>query len=308
MSSFWSVYVIVLVVINIIGCGWLLWNNAKRRPGDPAPNETSHIWDEDITEYNKPMPKWWMNLFWLTILFGIGYLIYYPGMGNFKGLGEWTSAKEVQQDKIKYDAKIDELFAEFAGKPIDLLAKNEKAVAVGERIFGNNCATCHGSTAKGAIGYPNLSDDIWHWGGSADQILATILNGRQGVMPPWGNVLRGQGGDQAVDAVTEYVQALAHPEAPISDLGRQGKKLYDGVCVACHGTEGKGNMALGAPNLTDSYWMYGSSKEAIAEGIEHGHHGVMPAHKDLIGDTRARLVGAYVWSLSHGDQAAHDGH
>lgn len=306
LGSGWSIWIIVLVLINVLGCCWLLWSNSKRRPGDPAPDETSHVWDGDLTEYNKPMPKWWINLFWLTILFSVGYLIYYPGFGAFAGVAKWTSAGEMKKEQAVENKKLEATFAPFAGKPIDQLAADPKAVTIGKGIFNNTCATCHGSAAKGAVGYPNLTDNVWKWGGTPDDILTSIQKGRDGIMAPWGDVLKGTGGDKAVDYVIAYVRTLSQPGANLQNdfMASQGKKLYDGVCVSCHGAEGKGNTQLGAPDLTDSDWLYGDSTASLRETISNGRHGVMPAHGELLGDTRSRLVGAYVWSLSHGANAS----
>lgn len=306
LGSGWSIWIIALVVINVVGCIWLLLSNSKRRPGDPAPEETSHVWDGDLTEYNKPMPKWWINLFWLTIIFSVGYLVYYPGFGAFAGTSKWTSVGEMEKEQAAENKKLEATFAPFAGKPIDQLAADPKAVAIGRGIFNNTCATCHGSGGKGAIGYPNLTDTIWHWGGTPGEVLASIQQGRQGVMAPWGEVLRGTGGDQAVEYVIAYVRTLSQKNANLQNdfMASQGKKLYDGVCVSCHGAEGKGNPQLGAPDLTDDYWLYGNSTESLRHTINEGRHGVMPAHEALLGDTRTRLVGAYVWSLSRGQNAA----
>ncbi|MGE4367325.1 cytochrome-c oxidase, cbb3-type subunit III [Thermomonas sp.] len=301
MSAGWSWYVIALITLNIAGCAWLLWWTARRRPGDPAPEQTSHVWDGDLTEYNKPLPKWWINLFYLTILFAIGYLLWYPGLGNFAGFGKWTSRSEEQRDAAVANARLEQTFAPFKGQPIDVLARDPQALKLGRSIFANTCATCHGSSAKGAVGYPDLTDDIWHWGDSPEQILHTVLNGREGVMPPWGKVLEGMGGPDAVDYVIAYVRQLGDPQGgnPSDYAAARGKALYDGLCVACHGPEGKGNPAMGAPDLTDGYWLYGDSREALRETISNGRHGVMPAWGQVLGDTRSRLVAAYVWSLSH---------
>lgn len=306
MSPGWSWYIIALVVSNIAGCAWLLWWTGKRRPGDPAPTDTSHIWDGDITEYNKPMPRWWINMFWLTIAFAIGYLIYYPGLGSFAGTGKWTSKGEYNTDKAADDRKLEQTFSRYAGKPIDVLAQDPKVLALGRSIFSNTCATCHGSSAHGAIGYPNLSDNIWHWGGSPEQILQTVLDGRDGVMPAWGTVLTGMGGKDAVDNVIAYVYTLSTPDQSLQNnyMAARGKPLYDGICVACHGVNGKGNQAMGAPDLTDDYWLYGSGKDSLHKTISEGRHGVMPAHRALLGETRARVVAAYVWSLSNKPGAA----
>ncbi|MEJ1095553.1 MULTISPECIES: cytochrome-c oxidase, cbb3-type subunit III [unclassified Pseudoxanthomonas] len=306
MSGGWSWYVIALIVLNIAGCAWLLWWTAKRRPGDPKPEDTSHVWDGDITEYNKPLPKWWINLFWLTIVFGIGYLIWYPGFGNFTGYANWSSQNEHARDKATDDAKLEATFARYKGQPIDTLAMDPAARQLGRSIFNNTCATCHGSSAQGAVGYPNLADDIWHWGGEPDRVLETVIQGREGVMPEWGTVLNGMGGDNAVDQVIAYVRTMSQADRSLHNdyMAAQGKKLYDGVCVACHGIDGKGNQAMGAPDLTDEYWMYGSNKESLRQTIAKGRHGSMPAHGELLGDTRARLVAAYVWSLSNESRSA----
>lgn len=300
LSNGWSWYVIVLVVSNIAGCAWLLWWTAKRRPNDPAPTDTSHVWDGDITEYNKPLPRWWINGFYLSIAFSIGYLLWYPGLGAFAGFGKWTSAGELKKNEQRENAKLDEAFQPFKGQPINVLANDAEAVKLGRAIFSNNCATCHGSSGQGAIGFPNLADSSWQWGGEPQQILESVLKGREGVMPPWGPVLTGMGGEHAVDYVAAYVRTLSDPASARNNfMAAQGKALYDGVCVACHGVEGKGNVALGAPDLTDDYWMYGSSTDSIRKTINEGRHGVMPAWEPLLGDTRSRLVAAYVWSLSH---------
>ena len=305
MSSGWSWYVIALIVLNIVGCGWLLWWTAKRRPGDPKPEDTSHVWDGDLTEYNKPLPKWWINLFWITIVFGVGYLLWYPGFGNFAGYGKWSSQEEHAQRKAAYAATLEETFAPFKGQPIDVLAANPEALKLGRSIFSNTCATCHGSSAQGAVGYPNLSDDIWHWGGSPERVLQTVMDGREGVMPEWGTVLTGMGGENAVDYVVAYVRTLSQPDKSLYNdyMAAQGKKLYDGICVACHGIDGKGNPEMGAPSLADDYWLYGNSNEALRQTIAKGRHGSMPAHRELLGETRTRLVAAYVWSLSNNKQS-----
>lgn len=305
LSNGWSWYVIVLVLSNIALCGWLLWWTAKRRPNDPAPTETSHVWDGDITEYNKPLPRWWINGFYLSIAFSIGYLLWYPGLGKFPGFGKWTSAGELKQEQRRENAKLDEAFQQFKGQPIDQLAANPEAVKLGRAIFSNNCATCHGSSGQGAIGFPNLADRSWQWGGEPRQVLESVLKGREGVMPPWGPVLTGMGGEHAVDYVVAYVRTLSDTDSAHNNfMAAQGKPLYDGVCVACHGVEGKGNQSLGAPDLTDDTWLYGSSTGSLRKTIADGRHGVMPAWEPLIGETRSRLVAAYVWSLSHTPDAA----
>ncbi|MCE7033100.1 cytochrome-c oxidase, cbb3-type subunit III [Lysobacter sp. GX 14042] len=309
MSMGWNWYIIALTALNLLGVAWLLWWTSKRRPGDPRPEETSHYWDEDITEYNKPMPRWWITGFFIAIAFGIGYLVWFGGMGSIPGTSGWSSQQEHALAKSAADARLEETFRPYQNVPLPALAGDPVAMQLGRSIFANTCATCHGSSAQGAIGYPNLTDDIWHWGGEPEQVLQTVLDGREGIMPEWGTVLTGMGGENAVDYVIAYVRTLSHPELGVGSdfLAARGKKLYEGVCVACHGIDGKGNQAMGAPDLTDDYWMYGDSKESLYETIAHGRHGIMPAHRELLGETRARLVAAWVWSLSNrsgGDGAA----
>ncbi len=300
MSAAWSWYVIALVVLNIVGCVWLLWWTGRRKPGDPKPTDTSHVWDGDLTEYNKPMPRWWINMFYLTIVFGIGYLVYYPGLGAFAGVAKWTSAGEHAADKAREDKKLDATFGRFRDQPIDALANDSQALKLGQAIFSNTCATCHGSSAQGANGYPNLSDDIWHWGGTPELVLQSVLDGREGVMPPWGDVLTGMGGENAVDYVVAYVRTLSSEDQSLRNdyFAARGKTLYAGVCAACHGTDGKGNEQIGAPDLTDDYWMYGRNRDSLRRTIIEGRHGIMPAQREALGEARARVVAAYVWSLS----------
>ena len=295
MSAGWSWFVIALVVLNVVGCVWLILWTARRRAGDPAATDTSHVWDGDLTEYNKPMPRWWINLFYLTILFSIGYLAWYPGLGTFAGTSGWTSAKEHDADKAAEDRKLAATFAPYAGKSIDVIARDPKALKLGKAIFSNTCATCHGSSAQGAIGYPDLTDDAWHWGGAPEQILETVLNGRQAAMPAWEAALEGPKG---VTEVTVYLQSM-RGEKVDSALANAGKNRYEAICVSCHGIDGKGNQALGAPDLTDDAWLYGDSNAAVAQSIAQGRNGMMPAHLPILGETRARLVAAYVWSLSN---------
>lgn len=294
MTSGWTWYIIFLVVLNIGGCAWLLWWTSRRRPGDPKPEDTSHVWDGDITEYNKPMPRWWLIGFYLSIVFGVAYLAWYPGLGSFTGVGGWTSGGEHDIDRADGDARLAAVFAQFKDRPLDALARDPLALQHGKAIFANHCTTCHGSDARGAKGFPNLTDDIWHWGGSADAILATVTHGRQAAMPALGATL---GGEAGITETAVYVQSLSGQKVDPA-LAVAGKARYAGICAACHGPEGKGNQALGAPDLTDDYWLYGGDFATIREGIVTGRNGMMPAHEPILGEARARLVAAWVLSLS----------
>ena len=297
MSSAWSWYVMILVVLNIGGCALLLWWTSRRRgiDGDDASGTTGHVWDGDLREYTKPMPRWWIIWFYLTIVFAIAYLAWYPGFGNFAGSSGWTAAKEHDADVAAAQEKLAPLFARFDGQPIDVIAADAEGVALGKSIFANHCAACHGSDARGARGFPNLVDTDWQWGGDPDTILTTILYGRQAAMPPMAAAL---GGDEAVTQVAAYVQSLSGQKAD-PGLAAAGKPKFELLCGACHTPAGTGNPLLGAPNLTDNIWLYGNDFNTIRDGIVNGHNGQMPAHLPLLGETRVRLAAAWVYAQSH---------
>ncbi len=293
MSLDWTLFVAILTIGNILACFWLLWWTRKRRgdsgPKEPAISTTGHVWDEDVTEYNKPLPKWWLNLFYATIVFSLGYLIVYPGLGGFAGTAGWSSVAQHDADVAAAEAKIAPLFARFAAVPLEQLARDAEAVALGRSVYANNCAQCHGADARGASGFPNLTDADWLWGGSADAVLTSIVQGRNAVMPPWGTAL----GDQGVAEITAYVQTLSGSKADAA-LAAAGRTKFAMFCASCHGVDGKGNTALGAPNLSDDVWLYGNDPSTIADVIRNGRNGAMPAWGPIIGNDRARLVAAFV--------------
>lgn len=303
MTNFWSYYVWFLSALMIVGSIWLLWfTSRKRHSGDTADSveTTGHVWDGDLSEYNKPLPRWWINLFYLTIVFAVGYLIWYPSADKVDGIGGWSSKGQHDAEKAKADAKLKALFARFDGKGIDAMAMDAEALTTGKQVYANNCAVCHGSDAKGGKGFPNLSDAIWKFDGSPDGILATVKGGvnveggRVAAMPGMAAVL---GSEQAVTESAVYVQSLSGMKVDDA-LAAAGAKSFATVCAACHGADGKGNPALGAPNLTDGDWLYGSTLEDIKYTIVNGRAGQMPAQEPLIGETQARLAAAYVYSLS----------
>lgn len=303
MTINWTLFISILTLLNIFACFWLLWWTRKKRPpsqtSDASDATTGHIWDGDLTEYNKPLPKWWLNSFYVSIVFGLAYLVIFPGLGAFAGTTGWSSVAQHDADATAAEQKLRTLFARFDGMPVSELATNAEAVALGRSVFANHCAQCHGSDARGALGFPNLVDGEWIWGGEPDTVLASIVGGRQAAMPPWGAVL----GDQGVTEVVAYVQQLAGQPADAA-LASAGKARYDMLCIACHGAEGKGNPMLGAPNLTDDIWLYGSDPAAIAHSVRAGRNGVMPAQEAIIGVDRARLAAAWVLAQSKPAAAA----
>jgi len=294
MSTFWSGFIIILVLGNIAACFWLIRWTAKPRPGEASSTETTgHVWDDDLTEYNQPMPRWWLILFYITIAFGLVYLVLYPGLGAFGGVLGWSQYKEYREEVETARERVAPLYDRYAALSIPELADNHDAMRTGQRLFANNCAVCHGSDAAGAKGFPNLTDDDWLYGGSPEAIETTIMSGRNGAMPAFGDAF----GEQGVREVAAYVYTLNGREWPRQDLIEAGKQRFGTVCASCHGPDGTGNQAIGAPNLTDDTWLYGGSMDTIRETVTKGRQGHMPAHKELLGPDRVHVLAAYVYSL-----------
>lgn len=293
MSTGMSWFVIILTLANIAGCVWLLFV-LRRAPGEQSTtaDTTGHVWDEDLREFNNPLPSWWLWLFVITVIFGLVYAALYPGLGNFQGLLGWSQVQQHSAEAARNEARLHQTFAPFEGQPVAALAQNADALRIGRNLFANNCATCHGSDGRGAPGFPNLTDGDWLWGGAPEALVETISNGRTGVMMAWGEAL----GPQGVDNVVAYVLSLSGRSAP-GDVA-DGKVRFEQTCVACHGPDGRGNPALGAPNLTDQVWLHGGSTESVRATIAKGRQGQMPAHADLLGPVRVKLLAAYVLSLS----------
>ena len=295
-SGFWSWYVIVGVVGGIAGMFWLnRWMSVGPRPRAGEKVKTmGHVWDEDLQELNNPLPRWWLNLFYVTLFFGVGYLALYPGLGTFRGLLGWTETGQYDREMAAADKQFGPLYEKYFKEDLLTLANDREALKTGERLFVNYCSSCHGSDAGGGPGFPNLRDDDWLYGGDPQTIQTTILNGRQGAMPAWGAVL----GPEGVSNVAEYVLSLSGRGTDTA-AAAAGKEKFQQLCVACHGPEGKGNQAMGAPNLTDNIWLYGGSKKTIMETIDKGRNGRMPAHAEFLGEAKVHLLAAYVYSLSH---------
>lgn len=290
MSSFWSGWIIVLTSITIVGLFWLLMGN-RSRPNTEE-KTTGHIYD-GIEEYDNPLPAWWLYMFILSMLFGIGYLILYPGMGNFKGILGWTEVGQLQAENEKMDAKTNALLAQYAAMPIEELAKNEKARRSGQRLFSSYCATCHGSDAGGTTGFPNLRDNDWLYGGTPDRIIETITKGRKGAMPAWKGIMT----DQQITDVATWLAAgdTAQKTAP-------GAQVFATYCAACHGADAKGNTMLGAPNLSDKVWLYGGGIGDIKTTVTNGRNGQMPTHEHLLTPEKIHLLAAYIYGLSNNPQ------
>lgn len=296
MSTRWSIFIIVVSLANILGCLWLLWWTSKKNPNEKAEDTTGHVWDDDLRELNNPLPRWWLMLFYLTVFFALVYLALYPGLGNYAGTLNWTQEHEYAEESARIDARQQEVFAKFSGMNIFALAASEEARGIGSRLYANNCAICHGSDGRGAPGFPNLADEDWLYGGEPEQIIASIRDGRAGMMPPMAAAL----GEQGVAEVAAYVYQLngrrGHPGT--ETLLREGERKFGMFCAACHGQDGKGNIQLGAPNLTDDIWLHGGGGiDMIRKAINEGRRGNMPAHAALLNEDEIRLVAGYLQSL-----------
>jgi cytochrome c oxidase cbb3-type subunit 3 len=296
-SGFWSLYVAGVTLISVVACALLLISMSKRRVATD-PENTGHVWDEDLVENNNPLPRWWIYLFWITIFFGLGYFALYPGLGAWTGAWRWTSAGQYQDEMGKAEKLYGPIYQKFAAVDVKTLSADPQARAAGEKLFLNYCSQCHASDARGGKGFPNLTDDDWLYGGAPETIEQTIANGRNGVMPAWGAALK----DEGVKDVANYVRSLSGLSNDAARAAR-GKASFATYCAACHGVEGKGNPALGAPNLTDAVWLYGSSEALLVETISKGRNNRMPAWKEMLGEARVHVLAAYVYGLSHPEAA-----
>src|SRR5690606_8684841 len=300
MTSFWSWYITLLSLRTIAALVWLLLATRKGQRNESTEETVGHSYD-GIEEYDNPLPRWWFMLFVGTVVFALGYLVLYPGLGNWKGVlpgyeDGWTQVKEWEREMNRADEQYGPLFAKFASMPVEEVAQDPQALKMGGRLFASNCSVCHGSDAKGAYGFPNLTDHDWLWGGEPETIKTTIMEGRQATMPGWVNVI----GEDGIRHVAGYVLSLSGRETPegINVDIEQGQKIFASTCVACHGAEGKGTQAMGAPDLTDNVWLYGSSFGQVQQTLRYGRNGRMPAQKDILGNDKVHLLAAYVYSLS----------
>lgn len=292
MSNAWSWWIIIGTVLSLAACVWLIvWTNRQRATDEEIKESESHVWDEDVRELNNPLPMWWLWLFVLTVAWGVAYLVFYPGLGAFAGAGGWSQEQQYADEMAAAEARYGPMFARYGATEIPKLAQDPQAMAIGASLFANYCAQCHGSGGRGASGFPNLTDADWQYGGDPAQIKHSIIAGRAGAMPALGAAL---GTDAAIDEMVRYVQTL-HQGA---DTDSPAHAQYMTFCAACHMPTGDGMQALGAPRLNDDIWLYGSSGAAIRKTIVEGRNGVMPAQGALLGDDRAHILTAYVYSLS----------
>ncbi len=293
-GNFWPVYVAGITLAGIIGCLVLLWLTARKKVAATTDNTTGHVWDEDLTEMNNPMPRWWMWLFVITVIFSLLYLVAYPGLGSYQGELGWSSKAEYEKEVDRANKQLAPLYAQFSSRKAEEVAGDAQAMGIGERLFMNNCAQCHGSDARGSKGFPNLTDADWLHGGSPEKIAETIKAGRNGAMPPMAAAV---GTAEDVRNVAHYVLSLSN--SPHDSLRAQLGKPKFAACAACHGMDGKGNPALGAPNLADDTWLHGWGEQAIVNIVTQGRTNSMPAQEGKLTDAQIHVLASYVWGLSN---------
>ena len=293
IGSGWGPYISIVTIVSIVFCLWLAITMARGKAPGQQVGTTGHRWDEDLEELNNPLPRWWLGLFVITIIFGLGYLWLYPGLGANTGSLGWSQAEQYEREVKQFNAVTDPLYAKFLSQELTQVAADPQARGIGERLYLTYCVQCHGADARGAKGYPNLTDTDWLWGGEPIAIKTSILEGRQGMMPPMAQAV---GSSADVENLAHYVMSLSGGGHDATKAGL-GKPRFE-VCAACHGAEGKGNVALGAPNLADRVWLHGGGVAGVVESINKGRGGQMPAFKDSLGEGKVHLLAAYVWGLS----------
>ena len=298
INSGWSLYVAGLTIFGLVFCVFILVV-ASRRRAMSTDNTTGHVWDETLQEWNNPLPRWWIGLFIITIVFGAVYLTLYPGLGTNEGALKWSATGQYDAEQAKAQVAMSAVYAQFAGKPAEALAKDPVAMGIGERLYANNCSQCHGADAHGNKGFPNLTDDDWLWGGTPDKIEETITKGRNGMMPVMAPAV---GSADDVRNVANYVLSLSGSPHD-SARAQLGKEKFV-LCAACHGPDGKGNQALGSANLTDKIWLHGWGEDAIVAMVTGGKNNVMPAQEKRLSGEQIHVLASYIWSLSHGSTVA----
>jgi cytochrome c oxidase cbb3-type subunit III len=297
-SNFWSLFVAGITVVSILACLLLLWFSGKAKAMTANDNTTGHIWDGDLREMNNPLPRWWVWLFIITLVFGGVYLAMYPGLGSHAGSLAWTSAGQHKMEMEKGEREVAPIYAKFAAMKPEDVSKDAQALAIGERLFMNNCSQCHGSDARGSKGFPNLADRDWLYGGAPENILETLTKGRVGNMPPMAAAV---GTPDDIKNVAQYVLSLSG--SPNDSLRASLGKAKFAACAACHGMDGKGNPALGAPNLTDDIWLHGFGEAAIVAMINNGKVNQMPMQADKLSAPQLHVLASYVWGLSNNSSA-----
>jgi cytochrome c oxidase cbb3-type subunit 3 len=295
INDFWPMLINVISLGGILGCALLLWKTSKTKVTKSKDGTSGHVWDEDLKEMNNPLPVWWVRLFAITIIFSLVYLVLYPGLGSYEGQLGWTKNKQYDKEIAEANKALEPIYAKYAAMSIEDLSKNEDAKGIGQRLFLNNCAQCHGSDARGTRSFPNLTDRDWLYGGSPEKIKETIVNGRIGVMPAMATSV---GNEEEIKNVANYVLSLSNSKHDVK-RAELGKGKFTTVCAACHGADGTGNQLVGAPNLADSIWLHGAGEAHIIKRIHEGKTNQMPQWQGKFSPEQIHVLTSYVWGMSN---------
>ena len=287
MSTGWHWFVVAGLLLSLAAMFWLLFSNRQKSSAET----TGHEWD-GIRELDNPLPMWWVGMFVVSMVFTLGYVAYYPGLGDFDGAGNWSSQAQHDAELARHNERFAPLYAELGSMPEAELAQDRRGMQVGRRLYLNHCSTCHGVNAGGAFGFPNLTDDEWLWGSEYEDIRTTLTNGRVAQMVPWGAAL----GEEGVINVANYGLQMSGQEHDAARAAA-GAAQYNVFCVACHGADGKGNKLFGAPDLTNDIWLYGGSLEQIIFTLNNGRQGNMPAQSDILSEDKIHILTTYIRSL-----------
>lgn len=285
-SGFWAGWIAVITIVSLAGLCWLIFSVYFSANGD---EDTHPVWDENLREGNNPAPMWWFWLILGLLVFSLVYLILYPGIGSFQGVLKYSQGGRLNQSYAAYNDEFKTLRQLVTEGSIETLVQDDRIMASARRIFDQNCAACHGADATGqATHFPDLTDSTWQWGNTPEQLEQSIRVGRQPIMPGWKDVI----GDDGVQQISDYVIAISRGETIAND--DPGKKSYAMYCIACHGAEGKGNVALGASDLTSGEWLYGGDPENLAHSIGIGRSGIMPGFQDRLDDAQIKMLVAWL--------------
>jgi cytochrome c oxidase cbb3-type subunit III len=283
-SDFWGGWISVITIVSALGLAWLVYSVyfAKRSDADVA----HQVWDESLREGTAAAPLWWFWLIVALLAVSVVYLILYPGLGTYRGALRWSQGGRLAESAERYEAEFGAARAQIAATDDAQLRADPSVLRSASSVFRNQCAACHGENAGGqANTFPNLTDREWQWGGETAQLEQTITAGRQAVMPPWQAVL----GDAGISAVADYVISLSRVERGRIGLV-EGKRLFGLYCTACHGADGSGNAALGAPPLKDGSWLYGGSTLDVRKSIALGRNGVMPSFAGRLEPAQIKML------------------
>ena len=281
-TDFWAGWIVVLTLASLAGLAWLVFS-IYFGPRVEHEKAEGPVWDSNLREGSHPAPMWWFWLMLALLVLSVIYLMLYPGLGSYQGALRWSQGGRLNESLEQYQDEFGGIRALVAEAQVATLQADPAMMASAQRVFDRNCAVCHGYDAAGQAGYfPNLIDDEWQWGSSEMQIEQSIRDGRIAVMVGWEAVL----GRDGVERVVDYLGVLGSDAA----TGHAGQTQYNQFCVACHGVDGTGNAALGAPNLVDDVWLYGNSREALVHSIAVGRNGVMPAFGERLDDTQIKLL------------------